>query len=87
MDISEIEVSQSLEASFREYKKIAGQVLTQQNIDIKEDDIDIKSYAMCIFKEGNSREKSEFIRGIGIPLYLYNKKIHLKPVKVNQTLP
>jgi len=80
LDISKIEVSQRLKASFREYKKIASQVLTQQNISIGEDKIDLKSYARYIFKEGNSREKGEFIRGLGIPLYLFNKKIFLKLV-------
>ncbi len=76
LDISKIEVSQRLKASFIEYKKIAGQVLTQQNIDVNKDDINIKSYAGYIFKEGSSREKGEFIRGLGIPLYLYNKNIY-----------
>jgi len=83
LDISRIEVSQRLVASFEEYKKIADQVLTQQNVDIKEDDIGIKSYARYIFKEGSSREKGEFIRGLGVPLYLYDKKIFLEPFKAN----
>ena len=83
LDISKIEVSQSLKASFEEYKKIASQVLTQQNMDVKDYDIDIKSYARYIFKEGSSREKGEFIRGLGIPLYLNNKKIYLEIVKAD----
>ena len=81
LDIDKIEVSQRLKASFGEYKKIASQVLSQQNIDIVESEIDLKSYASYIFKEGSSREKGEFIRGLGIPLYLYNGKIYLKPIK------
>lgn len=36
---------------------------------------------MYIFKEGSSREKGEFIRGLGISLYLYNKNIYLELVK------
>ncbi|GAH03216.1 unnamed protein product, partial [marine sediment metagenome] len=70
LDMENIEINQRLKSSLQEYKKIAGQVLTQQNIDIKEDDIDIKSYARYIFKEGSSREKGDFIRGLGIHLYL-----------------
>jgi len=83
LEMSKIEVSQSLKDSFREYKKIAFQVLTQQNIDIGEDEIDLKSYARYIFKEGNSKGKGEFIRGLGIPLYLHDKKIFLDPAKAN----
>jgi len=81
LDIGKIEVSQRLKASFREYKKIASQVLIQQNIDICENKINLKNYARYIIKEGSSREKGEFIRGLGIPLYLYNGKIYLKPIK------
>ena len=82
LDISKISISQSLKYSFAEYKKIASQVLAKQNIDIKSEDIDIKSYANYIFKEGSSREKGEFVRGLGIPLYLYNKNIYLEPAKI-----
>ena len=82
LDMSKISVSQSLKASFAEYKKIASQVLAQQNIDIKNEDINIKSYASYIFKEGSSREKGEFVRGLGIPLYLYNKNIYLETTKI-----
>ena len=81
LDISKISISQSLKVSFAEYKKIASQVLTQQNIDIKEDDINIKSYASYIFKEGSRREKGDFVKGLGIPLYLYNKDIYLESIK------
>ncbi|MBA7702734.1 hypothetical protein ES703_111504 [subsurface metagenome] len=79
LNISKLFISQGLKTSFGQYKKIAGEVLSQQNIDIKEKDIDIKSYARYLFKEGSSREKGEFIRGLGVPLYLYNKKIYLEP--------
>ena len=41
-----------------------------------EDEIDLKSYARYVFKEGSSKEKGEFIRGLGIPLYLNNKEIY-----------
>ncbi|GAG55666.1 unnamed protein product, partial [marine sediment metagenome] len=83
LDISKLSISQNLKTSFGQYKKIAGEVLAQQNIDIKEDDIDIKSYARYLFKEGSSSEKREFIRGLGIPLYLYNKNIYLEPIKAD----
>jgi site-specific DNA recombinase len=83
LDIASIEISSRLKSSFQDYKKIASQVLSQQNIDIKEEAIDIKSYARYIFKEGSSREKGEFVRGLGILLYLYNKNIHLEPIKKN----
>ena len=80
LDMSKISISQSLRISFGQYKKIASQVLIQQNIDIKKEDINIKSYAGYIFKEGSSREKGDFIRGLGIPLYLYNKNVYLEPI-------
>jgi len=54
----------------------------QQNIDFKEDDIDLKSYAWYIFKEGTNKQKAEFIKGLGIPLYLYNKKIYTEPINI-----
>lgn len=76
LDMKNISLSQRLKNSFYEYRKIANQVLTQQSIDIRENDIDIKSYARYLFKEGSSREKGEFIRGLNIPLYLYNKNIY-----------
>ncbi len=84
LDISKIEISKKLKASFGEYKKIASQVLIQQNIDICENEIDLKSYARYIFKEGNSREKGEFIRRLGILLYLYNKKIYSELILQNR---
>ena len=68
MDLSKIKISQSFKFLFEEYRKIACQVLAQQNIDFKENDIDIKSYARYLFKEGSNREKTEFVRGLGIPL-------------------
>ncbi|MBA7581800.1 hypothetical protein ES708_23711 [subsurface metagenome] len=37
LDISKLSISQGLKTSFGQYKKIAGEVLAQQNIDIKED--------------------------------------------------
>lgn len=83
LDISKLSISQSFKTSFGQYKKIAGEILNQQNIDIKDKDIDIKSYARYVFKEGSSKEKGEFIRGLGIPLYLYDKRIFLEPSKTN----
>ncbi len=83
MDLSKIEISQSLKGSFGEYKKVASNIFLQQNIDFKEDGIDLKSYARYIFKEGTSRQKAEFIKGLGIPLYLYNKNIYSEPIKAN----
>lgn len=82
MDLSKVEISQSLRSSFSEYKKVASNIFLQQNIDFKEKDIDLKSYARYIFKEGSSRQKPEFVRGLGIPLYLYNKNIHTEPIKI-----
>ena len=82
LDISKISISQNLKASFEEYKKIASQVLAKQKIDIKNEDIDLKSYASYIFKEGSSREKGDFVRGLGIPLYLYKKDIYLEPISL-----
>ena len=82
LDTSKINISQSLKASFSEYKKIASQVLSQQNIDIKDEAIDIKSYARYVFNEGSSREKGDFIRGLRIPLSLYNKNIYTEPIKL-----
>jgi len=81
LDMASIEISSRLKYSFQEYKKIASQVLSQQNINTCNEAIDIKSYASYIFKEGSSREKAEFIRGLGIPLYIYNKNIYLEPIK------
>ncbi len=75
LDISKIKLSHSLQASFDEYKRIASQVLSQQNIDTG-DKIDIKNYGKYLFKEGSSSEKREFIRGLGISLFLYKKKIY-----------
>lgn len=76
LDMKNITLSQRLKNSFYEYRKIATQVLTQQNIDIRQNDIDIKSYARYLFKEGSSREKAEFVRGLNIALYIYNKNIY-----------
>jgi len=83
MDLSKIKISKSLTSSFSEYKKIASEVFSQKNIDIKENDINLSSYARYIFNKGSAKEKGEFIRGLGISLYLYNKNIYLKPIKEN----
>ena len=82
LDLLKIKISNSLRASFEEYKNIATQVLSLQNIDIG-DSIDIKSYARYLFGKGSSSEKREFIRGLGIQLYLCDKKISLKPINTN----
>jgi len=82
MDLGKIEISQSLKDLFGEYKKVTSNIFLQQNIDFNEGDIDIRSYARYIFKEGTSRQKADFIRGLGIPLYLYNKNIYLEPAKI-----
>lgn len=82
MELSKLDISQSLKASFREYKKVASNIFLQQNIDLKENDIDLRSYARYIFSEGSSRQKAEFVRGLGIPLYLYNKNIYTELIKL-----
>ena len=83
LNISKIKISQSLKASFEEYRRIASQVLSQQNISIDDASIDIKNYARYLFKKGSSSEKREFAKGLGIPLYLCDKKILLEPFKAN----
>lgn len=75
LDVSKIKLSYNLKSSFEEYKRIASQVLSQQSINIDEGDIDIKNYARYLFNEGSSSEKREFIRGLGVQLYLYNNRI------------
>ena len=80
LDLSRLKIRGSLKTSFEEYKSIATQILSQQDINISED-IDIKSYARYLFEKGSSSEKREFIRGFGVSLYIYNKKILLKPIK------
>ncbi len=83
LDISKIKISHNLKVSFEEYKRIASQILSQHDINIDEDSIDIKSYARYLFKEGSVSEKREFIRGLGIILYLYNKTIHNRQAQNN----
>ncbi|MCL5071382.1 MAG: recombinase family protein [Actinobacteria bacterium] len=77
LDLKDIKISSHLKYMFEEYKKIAGQILAQQNIDISENIIDLKSYARYVFKEGSARERAEFVKGLGIPIYLYNKNLYL----------
>jgi DNA invertase Pin-like site-specific DNA recombinase len=86
MDLNKVEISQSLRSSFGEYKKVTSNIFAQYNIDINEDDINLKSYARYIFKEGTSRQKAEFVRGLGIPLYLYKKNIYAKPFKLEKII-
>jgi len=81
LDMENIKISNRLKYAFEEYKKIAGQVLSQQNIDINENTIDLKSYARYVFGEGNAREKAEFVIGLNLTLYIYNKGIYMEPVK------
>jgi site-specific DNA recombinase len=82
-DLDKIKISPGLKFSFGQYKKIASEVISQQNIDIKDSNINLSSYARYIFHKGSAEEKGEFIRGLGIPLYLYNKEIYLKPININ----
>jgi len=81
LDFRKIETSQRLKSSYQQYRKIAIGALKQQNIDFNKDSLGLKSYASYIFNEGSSRERGEFIRGLGIPLYLYDKKIFLESCK------
>ena len=83
LDMSKISISKSLKSSFQEYRKIASEVLTQQNIDIKKD-IDIKSYSRYLFKEGSSKEKAEFVSGLGVQMYIYHKNIYTEPIKISE---
>ncbi|MCL5073093.1 MAG: recombinase family protein, partial [Actinobacteria bacterium] len=66
LDLKDVKISNHLKYAFEEYKKIAGQVLSQQNININENTIDLKSYARYVFKEGSTRERAEFIRGLNM---------------------
>lgn len=80
LDLKDIKISNRLRYMFEGYKKIAGQVLSQQNIDISENIIDLKSYIKYVFKEGSIRERAEFVRGLDMPMYIYNKNIYLEPI-------
>ena len=79
LDFTNIAMSQKIKASFEQYKKIALNAIKQQNLDIDKTCIDLKSYANYIFKEGSSSQKGDFIRGLGLSPYLYNKEISIKP--------
>ena len=83
LDLSRLKISGSLKASFEEYRRIASQVLSKQNIDTG-DNINIRSYSKYLFEEGSGSEKREFIRGLGITLFLYNKKIYPYTLKTNK---
>ena len=79
LDFTNITVSHKIKVSFEQYRKIALSALVQQNLDIDKTCINLKSYANYIFKEGSSSQKGDFIRGLGLPLYLYNRGISTKP--------
>jgi site-specific DNA recombinase len=51
IDLNKIKISPGLESSFCEYKKIASEVIYQKNIDTREDDINLSSYARYIFSK------------------------------------
>ena len=51
IDISKISISQSLKSSFAEYKKIAIKYFYSKILILKNDDIDIKSYASIYLKK------------------------------------
>ncbi len=77
LDLSIFNISGSLRASFEEYKRIATQVMSDENINMT-GKIDIKAYARYLFKEGSSSEKREFVRGLGVQLYLCDNKVSLE---------
>jgi hypothetical protein len=86
LDMENIKISSHLKYMFEEYKKIAGQALAQQNINVNEGIIDLKNYARYVFKEGNVREKPEFVKGLNITLYIHNKEIYMEAVKEKWSL-
>lgn len=85
IDLSKTVISQGLRIAFGEYKKVTFNIFAQQGIGINNNDINLKSYARYVFKEGTSRQKAEFVRGFGTPLYLYNKGIYVEQFKGNKT--
>jgi hypothetical protein len=75
LDEDKISITGRLKFGYYEYKKIAKGVLKQQNIE-PEENIDIKSYAKYVLREGNDQEKADLIKGIKTQLHLYNRTIN-----------
>jgi len=79
LDFSNISINEKLQGMYLDFKKVSREILLQKEIDTEDDDIDFKSYAMYVLREGSNREKADFIRGLNIPFYLHNRSLQIKP--------
>jgi len=79
LDEKNITLSGSLKSGYYEYRKITSSIVQESNTDFN-NAFDIKSYARYILSEGVNQDKTELIRGLGIPLYLYNGLICTEPL-------
>ncbi len=74
-DFSTIQISEKLSNSLADYQRMTREILRQQAATAT--DVDLRSYAHYVLREGTIREKADFIRGLKLPLILAGRKVLL----------
>lgn len=75
LDETQITISEKLRGSLLAYQKIIFGILKQEDIEIQDKTQGLKGYAKYALKEGTTKEKSELIKGLKIPLILMNGSV------------
>jgi len=79
LDEENITLNGSLKSGYYEYRKITSNIIQESNINF-DNPFNIKSYAKYILCKGVNQDKTELIKGLDIPIYLYNGSICTEPL-------
>lgn len=75
IDFSKIEVSEKLQGMYLDYQRVTREILRQNSILAKEEEINLKSFATYVLREGSNKEKADFIKGLPLQFYLHNRNL------------
>lgn len=70
--VDQINISEMVKQSMRNYQKIRDDILLKEEIDPKNPEVSISEYANYILKNGSLQEKRDLMETINTPLYLHN---------------
>jgi len=58
-----------------EYQKVTKEILRQNSVLAKDEEINLKSLATYVLREGSNKEKADFIKGLPLQFYLHNRNL------------
>jgi site-specific DNA recombinase len=80
IDFNKIEVSEKLQGMHLEYQKVTKEILRQNSVLAKDEEINLKSLATYVLREGSNKEKADFIKGLPMQFYLHNRNLQTERV-------